>query len=65
MTLATQAERAHRSAPRQCFSGGYVGHGVVLPMEDGRSGFAVGLLAFGLSLLRSLRKAASLTRGRI
>lgn len=32
--------------------------------DDGRPGFAVRLLAFGLSPLRGLRRAASLARGR-
>lgn len=59
--LAQVHEKGCRTAPPQCFNGGYVGHGRIEPM-DGRPG---GLLAYGLSLLRSLRGAVSLTRGSV
>jgi hypothetical protein len=42
----------------------FMKHGPILPMDYGRPGFAVRLLAFGLSPLRGLRRAASLARGR-
>lgn len=40
----------------------YMTNGPIQPMDYGRPGFAVRLLAFGLSPLRGLRKAASLAR---
>lgn len=51
--------------PRQAMhaSERFYRHGAIQPMDYGRPGFAVTLLAYGLNRLRRFRGAASLARG--
>lgn len=56
MTIAKLAERANRSAPRQCFNGGSVGHGTIVPMAYGRTASPPRFRSKLSSLLRSLAR---------